>query len=110
VVFQETALKQLRIAVALHLILGPYAIWIMAGDALHAERWDTWYRNPVIAIPYGLALEAVIWGILLHQRRKEKKCEEGIRRLQEAIRLQEERRYEEAEMAYQEGLRLTGQK
>jgi hypothetical protein len=61
-----------------------------AEDARHPERWDTGYRNPAIAIPYCLALEAVIWGVLLPQRRKEKRFGEEICRLQEAIRVREE--------------------
>jgi hypothetical protein len=103
-------LKELKIVVALHLILGPFGLWIMAEDARHPERWDTWYRNPSYAIPYCLALEGVIWGALIHKSRKERQFAAGIRRLQEAIRLREEGRYEEAELAFEEGLRLTGQK
>ena len=103
-------MKELRIVVVLHLVLGPYAVCIMANDARHPEQWDTWYRNPAIAIPYCLALEAVIWGLLLHKWCREKRFAEGIRRMQEANQLHAEGRYREAEAAFEEGLRLTGQK
>jgi hypothetical protein len=108
--FQETTLNELRIVVVLHLVLGPFAVWMMAEDARHPERWDTWYCNPATAIPYCLALEGVIWGVLLHKRRKERQFAEGIRLLDQANQLRAQGRYREADVVWQEGLRLTGQK
>jgi hypothetical protein len=103
-------LKELKIVVALHLILGPFGLWIMAEDARHPERWDTWYRNPSYAIPYCLALEGVIWGALIHKCRKEKQFSEGIRMLEEANRLLAAGYPQQADLAWKEGLRLTGLK
>ncbi len=103
-------MKELKIVVVLHLVLGPFGVWIMAEDARHPERWDTWYRDPAIAIPYCLALEAVIWGVLVCGWLKGRRFAKGIRLMEKANRLHAQGHYEAAEAAFQEGLRLTGQK
>jgi hypothetical protein len=103
-------LKQLKTVALLHLLLVPYAVCVMAEDARHPERWDTWYRNPAKAIPYCLALEGVIWGVLIHKCRREQRFAKGIRLMDQANQLRAQGRYREADVIWQEGLRLTGEK
>lgn len=60
------ALKELKIVVWLHVMLGPLGIYMMEDDAQHPERWVDWYRNPALAIPFCLAMEVISWESLLH--------------------------------------------
>jgi hypothetical protein len=103
-------MKELKIVLVLHLILGPLGLWIMLEDASHPERWGTWYRNPSYAVPYCLALEAFIWGLPLRNWMRERRFDKGIRLMEEANRLRAQGHYQAAEPIWEEGLRLTGQK
>jgi len=96
-----------------HLILGPLAVYIIADDANHPERWNIWYRNPFIAVPYCVVLDAFISACCVYlwlQERRFKRRSKGMRLLQDALRLQAEGNYEAAEAAYQEGLKLMSMK
>jgi hypothetical protein len=103
-------MHRIRIFIICHLVLGPYGVAVIADDAKHPERWGTWYRNPSYAIPFCLAMEGVNVGILIYLWQKERRFAKGLRRLEDALRLQGEGRHAEAERAYHEGLYLTGQK
>jgi hypothetical protein len=103
-----TQLKEIKLVIALHIILGPLGVLIMMDDAKHPERWGDWWRNPAYAVPYCLALEAVIAGALVLGWRREHKLTKGIRLLKEANRLHAEGKFEAAEAAYQEGKRMCG--
>jgi len=100
----------LKLMVAFHLLLLPCALLMWSSDMSHPERWNEWWHNPSIAIPYCLALEVVIWGMVFFHCRREKRYARGILRLRVANLLLAQRKQKEAEEAYEEGLRLTGQK
>ena len=106
----DRQVKEIRLVIALHVILGPWGVLIMMDDAKHPERWGDWWCNPTYAVPYCLALEAVIAGVLVLRWRRERRMTKGIRLLEEANRLLAERNVEAAEAAYQEGKRLCGLK
>ena len=99
-------MKEIKFVIALHIILGPVAVLIMMDDAKHPERWRDWWRNPTYAVPYCLALEAVTAVVLFMGWRKERRLTNGIRRLEDANRLHAEGKFEDAEAAYQEAMRL----
>lgn len=103
-------MKDLKLFLLAHLLLGPWAVYIIADDAAHPERWDTWYRNPAISIPYCVALDLFMGGVLVYLWWKERQREKGLWLLNEALRLQAEGRHHAAEIAYREGCRLTGVK
>jgi hypothetical protein len=104
-------MKQLRILFWLHVILGPIGAWICAYDWSHEETWDVWFRNPMYAKPFLIIGEIFIWtgAIYLWWRdRNQDRMKEGMRLMQEAIRLLDEGRTAEADELYREGKRLTG--
>lgn len=103
-------MKEIKLVIALHIILGPLGVFIMMDDAKHPERWGDWWRNPAYAVPFCLALEAVIAGVLVLGWRRERRMTKGIRLLQEANRRLAEGNAEAAAAAYQEGKRLCGMK
>jgi hypothetical protein len=102
-------MKDLKITLVVHLILGPIGFLIIANDAAHPEHWDTWYRKPATSIPYCIALDAVIWGMAFHSLWKELRFAKGIRLMAEANRLRAQGQYRAAKKVWQDGLRLTGQ-
>jgi hypothetical protein len=101
-------MKGLTLFVLCHLILVPLAVPIIANDMAHPERWDSWYRNPALSIPYCIALDAFIGGMLVYLWWKERRREKGLWLLKVALRLQSEGKYTAAEAAYRQGRRLTG--
>ena len=106
-------MKNVKIILWLHVILGPIAVWICAYDWSHPERWDVWFRNPAYAKPFLIAAEAFIWcGVAypVWRAAKAKRMQQGIEKLQEALRLLDAGRVKEADELYMEGKRLTGQR
>ena len=106
-------MKELKILFWLHVILGPIGVWICAYDWSHPELWADWYRNPAYAKPFLVVGEIFLWGGALYlwlRDRKQDRMKEGMRLMQEAVRLLDEGRIKEADELYEEGLRLTGQK
>ena len=99
-------MKEIKFIIALHIVLGPVAVLIMMDDAKHPERWGDWWCSPTYAVPYCLALEAVIAVVLVMGWRKERRRTNGIRRLEEANRFHAEGKFEAAEAAHQEAMRL----
>ncbi len=99
-------MNELKRIIAFHLILIPVAVVSVMDDAQHPERWGDWWCNPTYAIPYYIVLDAVVTGVLvkgwLDKRRKAK------RRwfIDESIRLHEEGKFEAADAAYKEAMRL----
>jgi hypothetical protein len=103
-------LKEIKLVLVLHLILGPWGAYILMDDAQHPERWGDWWRNPTYAIPYCMVMEAFIFGALVCRWRKERRMTTGIRLLKDANRLLAEGNFEAAEAAYQKGKRMCGLK
>jgi hypothetical protein len=104
-------MKDIKILIVLHIILGPYAVWVIADDAQHPERWGIWYRNPSYSIPYCLAMDCLIVGLWISRGRKAEKkkqeCEKGLQLLKNVNRLHAEGRYAEADAAYREWVKWT---
>ena len=101
-------MKAIKVFILAHLILVPLGVLIIADDAAHPERWDTWYRNPASSIPCCIALDANIGGTLVYLWWKERRREKAFWLLKVAFRLQAEGKYTAAEAAYRQGRRLTG--
>jgi len=106
--------NDIKAIVVFHVVLGPLGLWMMADDMHHPERWGMWNHNPTYAIPFCIAGDVFIWCgafyIWWTVQSKKRRFQAGIRRMQEANRLREKGRYQEAARAFEEGLRLTGQK
>lgn len=94
----------------LQVLLICLAVFVIADDMKHPERWDMFYRDPSFSIPFCVGLEAFILTALFRQWRKQQKMAEGERLLEEANRLLDQGLEEEAEVAYREGCRLCGLK
>jgi len=99
-------MKELKIWIALHLILGPWAVLTMMDDAKHPERWVDWWCNPTYAVPFCLTVEAVVLCVLIRGWLQERQRAKVIRLMGEANRLRGEGRYQEADVIWQEVLRL----
>lgn len=95
----------------LHFILGPVGVWICAYDWTHPERWDVWFRNPAYAKPFLMIGEIFIWGgaayLWLRDRKQKNRMKEGMRLMQQAIRLLDEGRIAEADELYRKGKKLV---
>lgn len=102
-------MDNIKVAILIHLILGPIGMLIIAYDAYHPELWDTWYRNPANSIPYCILLDAFIWAMLLIDWWKERRQAKAVRLMAEANRLRAQGCYREAEILWQEALSLIGQ-
>jgi hypothetical protein len=104
-------MREFHFLFLVHLVLGPAAIIIVAGDMNHPEGWDTWYRNPAYFFPYLVVLELFIWGTMAYvwrRRLKQERMAKGMWMLEEALRLQAQGRFAEAEATYHKGVALTG--
>src|SRR5262249_48602065 len=102
------SMKALWIQVWLHVALGPLAVFMMVHDYHHPEVWEDWYRHPVISISLSLGLEVFLWGFTVTWVIREYRMAKGLERLREAIKFQKQGRFEESDVAYREGVRLTG--
>lgn len=97
-------MDNIRLWLLLHVIFVPYwLIWTIY-DANHPEVWDTWYRNPAYGIPYGIALEVIAWGILLHGLWKERRQKKTLRMMEESKQLRMQGRHRKAEILWQQAV------
>lgn len=103
-------MKEIKIVIALHIILGPLGVHIMMDDAKHPERWGDWWRNPTYAVPWCVVCECIIWGSMLVIWRRERRMAKGIWLLEEANRLLAEGNIGAADASYEKGKRLCGLK
>jgi hypothetical protein len=100
----------IKLFVLLHVILLPLGLFIIADDCSHPERWDTWYRDPSISIPYCLGLDAVLWIVVARDWIRLRNREKGFSLLQQAIDLQRQGRHQEADIVAGIGKKLLGMK
>lgn len=103
-------MKRLKIIFVGHLILGPFAIWIIANDAKHPEWWGDWWRNPTYSIPWCVMCDCIIWGLALDMWRRERRMTQGLDLLAKANRLLAEGKTEAADAAYERGKSMCGLK
>ena len=94
----------------LHVVLVAPGALICWYDWTHPERWDLWFRNPAYAKPGLIIGEIVLWSLVLYawlRDRKQDRMKEGMRLMQEAVRLLDEGRVQEADELYRKGKELT---
>lgn len=86
------------------------AVFVIADDMTHPERWETFYRDPAFSIPFCIVVEIFVLTTLFRQWRKQLRIAEGERLMEEADRLLAHGLEEEAEAAYAKGRWLCGLK
>jgi hypothetical protein len=69
-----------------HLCFVPAAIYVLACDLGQPELWDSWYRNPAVAVPYCLCLELAVALAFAYGRRQQRRRLSGIPALPAALR------------------------
>jgi hypothetical protein len=99
-------MNRVKLFVICQLIFIPYCIYVLADDANHPERWDLWYRNPNISIPFCVACEIFITGGLFWVWQQNRRREKGWLLVGEAKRLLDEGRYAESKTVFEEAKRL----
>ena len=101
-------MKDFKLAIAVQIILVPWAVLSIMSDAKHPERWGDWWRNPTYSVPYCVALEVFIVVVLIRCWRMERRRADELKLLNESNRLHEAGNFEAAEAAYQKWKQMYG--